>query len=536
MATARGDRSPSVDSHNDMHDSHDEAHAGPSAEASTSSGTAAASSKGKKVPKSKAAKEADRKAQNRIAQREFRQRKQQYIKELETKVALHEMGRDEQIDRLKNAIKMVLQENQQLRTILASMGQLFGEGLGGALPKLGVALPEFNDIISRTILDTAQDALKLPLPANAASGSAVPSSVPVPASTAPAQSLENILTSVAGTSQPQDPSPPDLSFAFPSGLSGPASAPPTQHPALPDFGTFDLPTNSFPNISLDIPPSVPPHPGLSSLPSAPATLQHVAPSSAPPPVQQQPAPTAAEEAARENFINSIKGGNMERISDHVQDLFGVHSDNMQMQAMQLIGYHMKNRRDNPNYNLPPSLRLTVTQQTVPHHPFFDGIIFSSLRDRLILLKDQLTIEELISDLSRAVNIHGQDLLNPQAWEISEEFLRKYWYVIDKEVLEISNRWRTERGEPALSMRCIVPSSEKGEASSASALNSSAVLAAASSTVDAGVCTAAHDEEMAEEVATATAQEKRKEGERKASGNDYHADWFSPWPTMATSDN
>jgi len=87
---------------------------------------------------------------------------------------------------------------------------------------------------------------------------------------------------------------------------------------------------------------------------------------------------------------------------------------------------MRNKRDNPNYKLPPSLRATITQSSVPHSPFFDGIIFSSLRDRLILLKDQYDLATLLGDLIEAFSIHGQDCLVPQNWELSEAFLRKYW--------------------------------------------------------------------------------------------------------------
>ena len=104
------------------------------------------------------------------------------------------------------------------------------------------------------------------------------------------------------------------------------------------------------------------------------------------------------------------------------------TDNPKLQAVQLISYHMRNKRDNPNYKLPPSLRATITQSSVPHSPFFDGIVFASLRDRLILLKDQYDLATLLGDLIEAPTIHGEDCLVPQNWELSEAFLRKYWSV------------------------------------------------------------------------------------------------------------
>lgn len=55
-----------------------------------------------------------------------------------------------------------------------------------------------------------------------------------------------------------------------------------------------------------------------------------------------------------------------------------------------------------------------------------GIIFPSLRDRLILLKDQYNISTLLKDLVLAFDLHGDDVLIPANWELNEHFLRKYW--------------------------------------------------------------------------------------------------------------
>ena len=87
---------------------------------------------------------------------------------------------------------------------------------------------------------------------------------------------------------------------------------------------------------------------------------------------------------------------------------------------------MCNKRDNPNYKLPPLLRVMITQSSVPHSPFFDGIIFALLRDRLVLLKDQYDLATLLADLADSFVIHGQDCRVPSNWELSETFLRKYW--------------------------------------------------------------------------------------------------------------
>lgn len=44
----------------------------------------------------------------------------------------------------------------------------------------------------------------------------------------------------------------------------------------------------------------------------------------------------------------------------------------------------------------------------------------------------------------------------EAWEVSETFMRKYWFAIDAEVLGIANKWRRERGDREILMSDIVP--------------------------------------------------------------------------------
>jgi hypothetical protein len=45
-------------------------------------------------------------------------------------------------------------------------------------------------------------------------------------------------------------------------------------------------------------------------------------------------------------------------------------------------------RMNHSYNLPPSLRPTKVQRTIPHEHVIDGMIFPSIRDRMILLRGE----------------------------------------------------------------------------------------------------------------------------------------------------
>ncbi|KAL7409011.1 hypothetical protein BDY24DRAFT_243796 [Mrakia frigida] len=99
----------------------------------------------KKDPESQSA----RKVQNRIAQREFRQRKQQYIRELETRVEVLSANSDERSDHLRDVLRALMAENTQLRDLVKDLGKLVGEGLGTCLPRLGMTAEIFEEIMNK---------------------------------------------------------------------------------------------------------------------------------------------------------------------------------------------------------------------------------------------------------------------------------------------------------------------------------------------------------------------------------------------------
>lgn len=59
--------------------------------------------------------------QNRLAQREFRQRKQAHVKELEARVEFLSSSKDSQIEQIRAALQGVKKENKLLRNLLAGV-------------------------------------------------------------------------------------------------------------------------------------------------------------------------------------------------------------------------------------------------------------------------------------------------------------------------------------------------------------------------------------------------------------------------------
>ncbi|GAA5986034.1 hypothetical protein JCM5350_005507 [Sporobolomyces pararoseus] len=444
MATSRPARSQSIDSH-DMQGDSDQEH---------EDGVASQAGPSRRKGKGKATKESDRKAQNRIAQREFRQRKQAYIKELEAKVKMQELGKDEQVERLGEAVRTLLDENDRLRQLLAGLSGFIGEGLGGALPRLKTTLPDFERLISRSYIDTATGALGF--------------------------DELGIATKTNGNSQNRPHS------QTVERNPAPTSLPPTHYSTYPppDYGNGFLESNDHTSSSQSKSQPSRSSSGPAAYPASSNSLQYPqeaqyslpAPISAPPPHPTIPQATSSyrgderdghrfSDGGQESEVfarwcmEKVRDGNPEEAETAIVQAGLEPTNNNAIQAMQLISYHMKSKREHPEYNLPPSLKATPTQTLVPHSPIFDGIIFPSLRDRLILLKDQYPLEELTKDLIQAIRIHGNDLLLAENWEVEETFLRKYWFVIDETVLNITNKWRKERGDKELDMKSIVPDME-----------------------------------------------------------------------------
>ncbi|SNX83022.1 uncharacterized protein MEPE_01728 [Melanopsichium pennsylvanicum] len=126
----------------DEDDDEDDVDAGSPANMGTkkANGKGAKAKKGAAAAKSKDAKAAQhRKEQNRAAQREFRQRKQQYIRALEARVELLSSDHDTQVNRLRFALRHLLAENNSLRGIVGSLANFIGSrAIGGCLVEAGM--------------------------------------------------------------------------------------------------------------------------------------------------------------------------------------------------------------------------------------------------------------------------------------------------------------------------------------------------------------------------------------------------------------
>ncbi|CEL57828.1 hypothetical protein RSOLAG1IB_02572 [Rhizoctonia solani AG-1 IB] len=143
------------------------------------SGAASGSKSGNKSGRKKSAvnSQAARRDQNRIAQREFRLRKQQrvshvlclawiahsldstwQIRDLEARVEILSEGQDEAYAQLRDVIRDLMDENTALRGLLRDVAGFVGEGLGGTLkPRTGWDPNRFREFCERGETDTAYE-------------------------------------------------------------------------------------------------------------------------------------------------------------------------------------------------------------------------------------------------------------------------------------------------------------------------------------------------------------------------------------------
>ncbi|KAL5334494.1 hypothetical protein BJX70DRAFT_378211 [Aspergillus crustosus] len=108
-----------------------------------------------------------------------------------------------------------------------------------------------------------------------------------------------------------------------------------------------------------------------------------------------------------------------------------------------------------NDQLPVSLRPTTLQRNTLHHPWVDFFPFPRIRDNLILAGDfddqPLCLDIMgfweVKDESCGMLVWG-DPTDPRNWEVSENFLRRWPWVVAgcPDLLQSTNRWRSSRGE------------------------------------------------------------------------------------------
>ncbi|WVQ78739.1 hypothetical protein IAT38_000826 [Cryptococcus sp. DSM 104549] len=504
-----------------------------------------------------------RKAQNRIAQREFRLRKQ--IRDLEARVEVLSGDKEERVELMTLLVRNLLKENKELRGMVKSMASFVGEGLGSCLPRLGLSADGLDAILNRADTDTAYEAfinlkasrelenanpgIKLGEPRRKTSSAVkrkrdeeqeTPASEPPEAgpsrgkSKGKSTSGEPLKRTKSDTDMRAGPSD-EYTYLFPDldgilmGAGNEYDDPSIQRfdpsaqlqqsqqiqqraaqsqsaqrqeygqraysPNVSSTGVNFAPYPDISGFGLTLPPHVGPggpllnsgggvgpsglgqsgepssermHPGpVDHAPSPP--LQEYNPQGRsqgpPPPMPRSAGHSHQEQLVRDTIDTMTRDGshpfdgpgmsaserNERRIAQEslIKSIEEYNPSDRKLEAMQLITYHLNNFRLNHDYHLPPSLRPTVVQRTVDHEHAIDGICFPAIRDRMIMLRGQYDLIEVFHAILSEFTLHGDDVLDHKSYEVSEKFIRDYGFLIDKSVVDVSNKWRSIRGDPPI---------------------------------------------------------------------------------------
>lgn len=97
-------------------------------------------------------------------------------------------------------------------------------------------------------------------------------------------------------------------------------------------------------------------------------------------------------------------------------------------------------------SVPFAIQPTILQLTIPHDPRIDLIPTPHMRDRMILFRDQFDLDDCFRCLLGHSVFHGGDPAIAANWQLPPEFFEKYWFLtIDYDLRRTTNRWRRLQG-------------------------------------------------------------------------------------------
>lgn len=115
------------------------------------------------------------------------------------------------------------------------------------------------------------------------------------------------------------------------------------------------------------------------------------------------------------------------------------------------GFHIRATAN----NLPPPIAPTQLQKSVAHPSYLDMLPWASLRDRLIKSLPTINQAELTHDLQiGSLRVWGTVPWEPMGWEVSEDFAKRWWFLMDGGIIQTTNFWRSQRGEMPLSLELL----------------------------------------------------------------------------------
>lgn len=451
---------------------------------------------------------ATRKVQNRISQRESRQRKALYVRQLEGHLRMLSMDKDDRVQALLVSISVILEENVKIRAMLASLAAYVGEDLqGGLMASKGFPM---SDVIEASRKDDRQwlfdmaDSIYDKSMAKAKEDTRAAPTAPMPreeqdkVTAALRQNLDNqrkragvvppghdATPAQAKSETPQNQQPPPTtrvtrqsasqssSSAEPQSQAqrgvgqDPSPQPQSQphgQPAYPQGSTSFSPSDGATfGASVGLPftfPQTGAGTGTGASPDMFSEFLNI-------PGLGRAAASSASPGTTEMLanLNAYAGGASELglpgmwqppPQGSTPNSDSQSNNLLETQACQLISFHLRCRAENAFHPLPPALEPSFLQGIVTgYDASINSVLWPSIRDKLITFSNStpgFQPRPIVEDLLANASVHpGPDLLDCSAWELSEGFIRRYRSLVDADVIAATNRWRLLRGDRQISL-------------------------------------------------------------------------------------
>ncbi|KAI8074489.1 hypothetical protein BC940DRAFT_288375 [Gongronella butleri] len=353
-----------------------------------------------------------RKAQNRAAQRAFRERKERHLRELEVAVKQMREQRDKlyvENEQLKADLEIVRSENWYMKGILLTLQLVCYQH--------NLVIPQHSPFINDQALSVMAQSTPEPIAA--------------------------YLNVNANSKIPQT-----------THLSGYRHVMKQQRDRYLSQGTIVVTKDD-----ISITPHIPPMPALQQA--------HPPPTSAPSPIElsssvvhplqlSNPSVSPTNTHQTEDYMDDSEKSSSSPTCTTVSMVPPLPSLHRQptnepvtsnLAAIQTLRLRLRlqsacARLDSVPFNIQP----TVLQLTIPHDPRIDLIPTPHMRDRMILFREQFDLDDCFRCLLSGSVFHGGDPAIAANWELPKAFFEKYWFLtIDYTLRRTTNRWRRLQG-------------------------------------------------------------------------------------------
>lgn len=166
--------------------------------------------------------------------------------------------------------------------------------------------------------------------------------------------------------------------------------------------------------------------------------------SPPPPQQQQNIPK--KENIKQEDVNS-KLDWLNKLQDRPSKEMSQQPPASSLDAIQQIRLKLgvQSTLNNAEDQAAARLKPTILQLAIPHDPRIDLVPTPHMRDRMIIFRDQMDYDRCFTMILNEAVYHGGDPTMSESWELPADFFSEFWYLTIDYDIKKTNKWRRKKG-------------------------------------------------------------------------------------------